>query len=333
MTCQRSGLFLAAMFFLPAFRAECAPAQPPSRDLPKVLVVAAPFLAHAPFYLALENGDFEKEGVAVEVVRVSRVADSMIAIVSGQADVMLGNITVGFLNMVAKGEAPRIVADKGYVPAGCGERAIVARKDLAAKLATAQGARGLRAVVTVASPSAYHFDLKLQETGLTLDDVTIVEVPNPEIAGAFATGAIDMAHAAEPWLSQSMRTGKVELWKKSDPRVPGGVVYFAGRLLGKDRDQGRRFLRGYLRGVARFREGKTPRNVEVLMKATGLDRTLVEGACWPEVSASGRIEAGPLKGFAEWARKRGYLARDLDASRAIDLTLLDEIARTPSPAR
>ena len=72
-------------------------------------------------------------------------------------------------------------------------------------------------------------------------------------------------------------------------------------------DAGRRFMVAYLKAVWQYNQGKTERNLEILAEYTGLDRELLNQACWPTARNDGQINVESILDFQAWAVEKGYL--------------------------
>ncbi len=83
----------------------------------------------------------------------------------------------------------------------------------------------------------------------------------------------------------------------------------------------------YLKAVRQYNEGKTPRNVEVLMNRTGLEEDLLRSACWPPIGNDIRVQAGSLLEYQEWAVSRGIAERILSEEELVDHRFVEH-ART-----
>jgi hypothetical protein len=67
-------------------------------------------LAQAPYYIAVTNGYFEKEGLAIESSNVRSALDTIAPLAMGQLDVGIGAATSGFFNAASRNFDMRIVA-------------------------------------------------------------------------------------------------------------------------------------------------------------------------------------------------------------------------------
>jgi NitT/TauT family transport system substrate-binding protein len=155
-------------------------------------------------------------------------------------------------------------------------------------------------------------------------------------AEAFARDLIDVAYANEPWVTRILDAGSAEIFLPGAAIVPDfqyAYLLFGARLLGPDREVGRRFLRAYVRAVDRYSdEGKSPRLVEALAARTHLDRDLLRRACWPPTTRGGHVDRASLERYQTWALKEGLLDARVDLDRLIDDGLLPEAAGADVPA-
>ena len=300
-------------------------------EAPPVRVALLPFLSYAPLLLADEAGDFRREGVRVRFVHLERNADATVALMAGRIDVTAGIVSAIDLNALAHGAGFRLVADKGHEEAGrCGFGAFVVRAD-------PSGPPPARFRVPPSSIFEFLLDRALAEDGRDPASVARTDFPIPLVARALATHAVDGAAIEEPSLSRALDRREASLWKSYEAILPGfqfGYVTFGRALLGPRRAEGVRFLRAYLRGVARFREGKTPRNLDVLSRATGAPRDELARACWPSISADGSFDPSTLDRFQDWCLARGLVRRKLAHAEIADLSVAREAAAgLAAPAR
>ena len=63
----------------------------------------------------------------------------------------------------------------------------------------------------------------------------------------------------------------------------------------------------YLKAVGQYNGGKTERNLEILVRHTGLGRELLKEACWPTLRDDGRINVKGVLDFQAWALARGFI--------------------------
>ena len=298
---SRSGLLLSLAL------AGCAPAGGDAPDRLEVVRVAMqPYLSYAPVLIASEEGYFRDQGLDVRLLVLGRSEQTLVAMLSGEADVWPGTITPGFLRAIALGGGIRIVGDKGYLSAdGCTYVGIALRKGL--DPATAAGSLR-RFNHNREGANSYLADRMLASRGVNVDSLELVAIPAEAMPGALADSVLDASASAEPYLSRAAQAGS--LWIRAQDVAPDyqwGVLTFGTRLLTERPDLGERFLAAYRRGAAQANLGKTPHNLEVLSRATGMTLEELRNTCWPTFREDGRIRLQDILDYQRWARAHGLL--------------------------
>jgi NitT/TauT family transport system substrate-binding protein len=312
-----------------AGKPENAP-RPPDR----VKLAAAPYFSSAPLFIAADLGFFAAEGIEVELVNIGRSTGALPALAQGQVDVVGTIVNAALLNLIARGATVRIVAGRVYESsAGCVASAIVARKGLIeqGRLAGRESMRGLRLSVDRAGTPTFFVGALLDRLGLTLEDFELSDVSAAARGEALKRDLIDLTMAFEPEVTQVLDSGAAEIW------IPGHLIapdhqytflLFGERLLERERDLGKRFIRAYLRGVERYsEEEKSSDVVEVVARHTHLDADLIRRVCWPSTARDGRIDRASLERYQAWAMEEGLIDSTIDVAKMIDTGFL---ASTPS---
>lgn len=287
------------------------------------------FLSFAPLALARAEGYFRAEGLDVELVTLPSSGESTPALIRGELDVAAGMVKIGDFNAIARGAPLRIVADKGHVEEGpCPQAAFVARRGFVAKGRpdNAEHFRTARFATRSLTFIEYLLDLQLGRMGLSLADTRLVRIPETLIPSAIADGSVDIGELTEPDLTRALSSGRAAVWKTLQEISPGAqlaVVSFGPSLLERNREAGRRFLVAYLRGVRQYNLGKTPRNLEILAKETGLDPELLRQACWQPIRGDGKINVESVLDFQRWAVRRGALDAVVPPDRFWDPAFAD----------
>jgi ABC-type nitrate/sulfonate/bicarbonate transport system substrate-binding protein len=296
----------------------------PDRSLPRIRVSFSPHPSWGPLMIAQAEGHFRDEGLDVEMVPAMRSEETLIALVAGDIDVRPGPLNTAFLSAIHRGAPIRIVAGMGTLPPdGCTYFGITLRPGIDPAMQDA--VRRIR--VSRDGASRFLTTRMLAARGLSLDSFETVRLPEGAEIPAMASGAIDAVAGTEPSLTLLGRSGS--LWLSAQDAVPDfqwGVIGFGERLLTREPELGRRFLRAYLRGVARIREGKTERNLAILADATGIPADLVREACWPEFTAEARVNWTSVAAFQAWAVKEGLMEDTIARSAAIDTLPLASVA-------
>jgi len=288
-----------------------------SEALIPVKLVSLPFISFAPIHIAMEEGYFEDQGLAVEIVTFERGIDAYTALINNDVDVWGGGITASLFNAIARSDI-RIVADRGYFPANdCGYSMFLLSKELyeSGTINSAADLAGLRIVQdNEGGFRDYGLRMLLASGGLTLEDAEILTVPDPALVDGFMEGSIDLAAVTEPRISTILATGSTIKWKTFAEVVPDfqyGLLVFGDRLLHEQPEVGEKFIAAYRAGLAQYSEGKTERNLEIMTTVTGMEREALEDTCWPIFHTDGQINMESVLSFQDWAVSEGYLEAPL----------------------
>jgi len=303
------GCFLAQAALVGACHRDHASDGPMTRQ--KIRVVLSPHLSWGPLLLADAEGYFADEGLEVEWVSLLRSEESLVALLSGDVDVVPGPLRPGQFTAAARGGSLRIVAGMNYLARdGCTYQGLVLRPGLS----VADAARRLRRVdVSRDGSSRYLAGRMLATQGVDIDRLETIKLPSPVIENALNDGSVDAADVTEPFVTRTSRRGT--LWLRSQDATPDfqwAVISFGDRLLHRDREVGVRFLVAFRRGIAQFLQGKTARNLESLRKATQEEPDILAQSCWPAFRADARINLASVLEYQQWARDHRYL--DLSAT-------------------
>lgn len=289
-----------------ACRGESRPAAGAAMDTVRVGI--SDNIGSAPVLLAEAGGDFSRQGIVLDLVRVANYQDALTGLLSDRLDVALQVVHTATLGAMAKGGTVRVVASLHHLdPEGCAYSGIVVRRGIGMADATT-AVRRLR--VAPEGASRYLTERSLGTIGLALRDFELVAVPSEVVEQTMLAGRLDAAYVREPQLTRLAREGA--LWLRSDDAEPGfqlGVVLFGGRLLGPQRDVGERFVAGFRRGVRRYGAGKTPEALALLGDAVGAEAEVLAASCWPAIREDGRINLASILRLQAWSRANGFLDR------------------------
>lgn len=281
--------------------------QAPTAPRVKLKVLYLQFLAYAPYFIADAEGYFAAQGLDVELVRVSGMAEGVPALLQGDIDVMAGTLSAAYLNAIGRGGRMIFVADKGYLdPKGCASGGIVARPELAKSGLTADKLRGLNISAAVQSLPGYVFDKFLSTYKLTLEDVKLVSIPDTILSESLSKGTVDLGQATEPLLTQVLQSQSGVIVTTNEQLFPDSTFSFmiyGPNLLDKNPEAGRKFMVAYLQAARQYDQGKTDRNLDIISKATGIDREDLKKICWQPIREDGQIKMGAL------AEYQAYLLR------------------------
>lgn len=307
----------------------------PPVELTTIRVSGSPHLYVAPLYLAQAAGYFAERGLRVEVIVVpGSTAEAVPALATGRLDVITGRVSIGLFNAMAQGAPIRLVASQSrLMPGSCVSDALMIRSGLVenGRLPPVSDFRGRRIVVNPNTQDGYWLEILLRSAGLTLDDIRPVTIPNIATLEAMRRGSIDLAAVPEPHVTHLSDAGH-RLYAAARDIAPGlqtRVLVFGPNLLEENPDAGRRFVAAYLEGVAKYNEGTTASNLDILTEALGMDREVLERVCWPSMPADGRLDLASLRDFQAWAVGKELLRTPVAEDAMWDPRFLEEPAESP----
>jgi NitT/TauT family transport system substrate-binding protein len=290
----------------------------------KIRAVVLPFLTASPFYIAAEEGYFEEQNLDVEFVKLARNVEAIPALARGDVDVGYGQLTITVLNAIESGARIRLVAGTAYLdPESCTNDGIVVRRALveSGRLTDPESLAGLRVELDVLLPMAYYVDRLLQPTGLTIDDLDIVNLPMPSNVDALIRGSIDVTVVSEPYVTRMVESGEAVVWRGSRQIVPDfqlSSVLFGPNLLDERPEVGQRFMVAFRKAMQQFEGGKTPRNLDILAGGTGLSPDELKKVCWPVFRKDGHVGIDGLMAYQQWLVSRALIDRVVPPAELLD---------------
>jgi len=174
-----------------------------------VRVAYVPITKFATLYVAAERGIFERYGIDIEINRVASGTEAIAFLEQGQIDVGGIAIVVSLWNGWAQGMDLRVIAPGGLEPFEGSPTKLMLRADLAGAVGTIADLRG-RTVAVAGGPGSggeYLAAKALERGGLSIFDVNLINVANPDMPLAFESGAIDAGILGAPFAEQSEASG------------------------------------------------------------------------------------------------------------------------------
>lgn len=283
-------------------------------------------LTYAPIMIAKEEGFFEQEGIDAELVSLDSNS-AVTAAAVGKLDVLSVGLRAGVFNMILKGVPLQIVADRGHSDLKqCAAEAFIAPIAQVKEIEAAGGdLRGQRVAMIRGGVAEYLTVRLLAVHGRTTKDVVILQMPQgTNISSRDKVDAVRFI--SEPTLSAAVSEGWAGIVATSQHIAPGhqnAVLVYGKRLLHDDPELGRRFMRAYLRGVRRYNEGKTERNVAIVSRYTTLPADDIRRACWMAMANDGQIDPKSVQPFLDWALAEHYLDGPIPMTKWWNPTFLE----------
>lgn len=255
------------------------------------------WLGHYPAYLAMTDGYFKEVGIDQEWQSFGTSSARMGAVMSGGIDIACTGI-VSALALMARGARQfSIVA----IPESFGRVEGILVRD---GIRSVQDLKGKKLGVTFAS-SAHLLVLDvIAKAGLKADDVTVLNVPAPELPAAMQTGQIDAAAAWTPQFDAIRRQPGVSLLAddtkfslyQSHKVTPGPDVLVVRRAFAeKNAETVKAYLKAYFKatGVLRDKPEEAARSLVKLTNLSAEDQmAAIKGADWYSQSQQADILKG-----------------------------------------
>lgn len=184
------------------------------------------------WYIADRNGYFARHGAQVELLWFDRYTDSVRALQEGQLDAN-SQSWGDTLPLLAAGHKLQLIL---LNDTSAGNDALLA----APGIAEIAQLRGKRIALEVASPSHLLLDAALQQHGIGMNEVTLVNMPASDAASALENGQVDAAVSWSPWLDKALKGGRTKRLFDSS-QLPGlishALVARSDRLLTSEQRQ------------------------------------------------------------------------------------------------
>jgi NitT/TauT family transport system substrate-binding protein len=189
----------------------------------------------APMYVADAKGYFKDAGIKLNLQNVKSGQDAVPLASSGKLDVVVAGFSAGMFSAMEAGLDIKVVGSMGVSDGTKNSPTdlVVAKKLVDAgtvkgigdlkgkKIAVAGGAGGTGAYLTA---------LALKQAGLTLKDVTLVNLGNPDMPTALKNGSVDAALESAPFSSQSIKDGTGVSFAVPPKGVSGTGVVYGGKF-------------------------------------------------------------------------------------------------------
>ncbi|MFJ5178972.1 ABC transporter substrate-binding protein [Streptomyces griseoviridis] len=305
--------------------ARCAPGTPAPHRLttPRKLTIATGTLSAeyvAPLEVALDKGEFEKEGLKV-TLKVLPTPDALPLLAGGDIDALWAAPEAAVMNGIRGGFDIRWVAGN-FSPDP------ESRSGLWARLRNGETAAGVRlagrslgTMIGKGSVIAYPMERALERHGGGLDRIRYHQLGSADVLTALRNGGVDSAWLLDPvWRTVDGDPGYAFLGGQPLGEPLGGLLY--GRsLLRDDVDAGVALMRAYLRTVDTYFRAdykSDPAFVTYLSRLTKIDERTLRAT--PSLRVDWEIRAGTTGRLQKAYAAQGATgrARPLPESRTVD---------------
>lgn len=296
-----------------------------------VKVSFMPLQSFGGLFIAEREGYFAAERIKITWVPVTSSAQVAPLLVQGLIDVGAGSLSAGAFNAITRGQTLRVVADKGHIDGRGASGSLIVRTDLARTVKSTADLKGRKLGIAGVGALGHYVMAKALSAGrVPMDQVTLVTLSQPASVAALLSGAIDAAVLSPPLDVEAVETrAGFKLLDFADvlPGEPFSFLFFGPTLQDQQRAVGNRFMVAYLRGLQRYGEGPTPRNVAVVADYTKTDPSLIRKGGWVSIHPDGYVDAAKLRRFQDWLFEIGLIDVRNPISTVVDASFVEQ-ART-----
>jgi ABC-type nitrate/sulfonate/bicarbonate transport system substrate-binding protein len=107
------------------------------------------------------------------------------------------------------------------------------------------------------------------------------------------------------------------------PDEPTGFIIYGPVLTERNRELGARFLTAYLRGIRRYNEGPTPRNVATIAEYLKVSPEVIRRG-WAGIHADGFVDVVRMRRFQDWLYDLGLISVRNPMPTVVDLAFLEQ---------
>jgi NitT/TauT family transport system substrate-binding protein len=256
-------LLVVALLLPSVAAAQSTPVATSGEPVPLRLAVSS-WVGYGPLWLAEERGIFDEEGVSVDLSLIEVSADRITAMQADQLDASATTVDTWTLFAAQGADLVQVLA----TDESAGGDGIVAKREIASIADLA----GKTVAVQSASTSQFLLANALQEAGLTLDDLQLLDMSSGDAGAAFVAGQVDAAVTWQPWLANARETefGHLLLDTRETPGLIVDTVAFRPQYVAENPEAVAAFVRAYYRAVEEIEANPDEANV-IMAESIGME--------------------------------------------------------------
>ncbi len=328
---RQLGLVLALLFALPAVAA----AQP----LVTVVIASVPSPTAVGTYIAIEKGYFRELGIEVDLEKAESAGSAMPLLASNRLQVLEGGFAASFWNALSQGLPVTMAMERGTSPLN---HTVLVRADLKDKIKSVADLKGRRfAEVSPDGIQLYEAGKALEPAGLSLKDLDIHYIPYSQLIVAFQNQAVDAGTSIPPFSDQIIQKGLATVLVDIDatvrPTPMANVAYMINTDWAKQNpDIAHRVFVALARGARDYCQayhGGPNRGdvIDLMVRKNVAVRDLLETRPWSARDPNGRFNIASVLDIQDWFYKAGLIKEKFPATRLIDASFADEVAKELGP--
>jgi NitT/TauT family transport system substrate-binding protein len=295
-------LLVVALLLPGVAAAQSTPEATGGEPVPLRLAVSS-WVGYGPLWLAEERGLFDEEGVSVDLSLIEVSADRITAMQADQLDASATTVDTWTLFAAQGADLVQVLA----TDESAGGDGIVAKQEITSIADLA----GKTVAVQSASTSQFLLANALQEAGLTLDDLQLLDMSSGDAGAAFVAGQVDAAVTWQPWLANARETefGHLLLDTRETPGLIVDTVAFRPQYVTENPEAVAAFVRAYYRAVDEIEANPDEANA-IMAESIGMETedfvaTLADLRLWGadenEAYFGTAEEPGPINDLVEQA--------------------------------
>jgi NitT/TauT family transport system substrate-binding protein len=211
------------------------------------------------FYVAQEKGFFKDLGLDVDIKVYESLAEESKDYQSGEI-VGRGNLTLDAIQEAQQGIDHKVILAVDY---SNGADGIVA----SSSIKTFKDIKGKKVALELGTLEEFFFQFALEQNGMTLADVTPVDLDPEKSVDAFVAGDVDVAVTYEPYLTNALAKGNLIYSSKDAPGLIVDNLTFKTDFIESYPETIDLILKGYFKAM-HFAEQNPDEAHEIVAKAT-----------------------------------------------------------------
>ena len=280
----------------------------------------------APFFAAMERGLFSKAGLDVKVDVMPSGVEIVNALSSGTADVGLFG-TFPFLTAVSRG-VPLVLIGHTWNSAVKNPQSevlsIIAREGSGVPAGDLTKLKGKKIGVTRGAGGEPYIVGLLKQSGLSADDVTLVNTAPANMATALANKDVDVITAWEPWPSAALTKVKGSykvIYGGCQSCYDAGTIVTTKAAIAEKPKQLEQFILGYAQGGAWTRANREEAAKISTRWIPGMDNETMSVSI-KNIPMDVRLSKNTVDGFAQYSipllAREKRIPKEFDPAPVVD---------------
>jgi NitT/TauT family transport system substrate-binding protein len=211
------------------------------------IVYGSPWVGYGPLYIAAEKGFFKDEGLEIEIsfIESDTPQDGLDLLTTKQIDGRFATLDEAALYWQSETPYAAILA----ADISSGGDGVLVRNDR--NIASIKDLRGKTVALWLSTPSHFLLSYLLQQSGLSEEDVTVVDMSAENAAAAVVAGDVDAAVTWNPYLAKAAEnpTVKTLVTSKDTPGLIADVLVMRKDTLASDVETCQALVRAWNKAV------------------------------------------------------------------------------------